>query len=214
MPTRQSSGLLLRPGDYLYLLLCCVAAVWEAWCFDSGRSALLVIPMGFPFGLASYAHATFLSNTSEKAERPVWPRMLVLWVGMPLSLSVGALTMLALSGIMHIAGFGISDTPGVIFRLLVGEGAACLAWAKCLLIWSRHQSPRRSGNRLLILFVTLYAGIFLAHGLSLLIREHFSKDVYLVSVSIIETAISAMIVIFMGQQRVGGPVTPTTVSIA
>src|SRR5260370_39430569 len=148
MRNGQSSSLrLLRLGDYIYIAASCIASIWQAWCW--GSNTFWVIPMGLPFALTSYAHSSFPLSV---VERPDWKRMFVLWAGMPVSLIAGALTIAGETGIMYAVGFGVNDLPLYTFRLLIGEAAACLAWAKCLQIWSRHQNLRPSRNRLLRLF--------------------------------------------------------------
>ena len=150
MRVRESGRLQLNWWDSIYILLSGIVGVWQAWCFNYGRDSILIaVLMSLPFALASYAHALFLRATGTVPERPDWRRTLVLWVGMPLSLVVGSLTILAETGIMYAVGFGVDNLPLDSFRLLVGEAAACLAWAVCLLVWSRKPALRRSGNRLL-----------------------------------------------------------------
>jgi len=127
--------------------------------------------------------------------------MLVLWAGMPLSLVVGSLAILAETGIMYAAGFGIDNLPFDDLRLLVGEGAACLVWATCLLVWSRQPGLRLSRNRLLALSATLFAGVLSVRGLSILILKGFHKQIhlemYLLLTSIVATTISALILVFL-----------------
>ena len=123
----------------------------------------------------------------------------MLWAGMPLSLLSGALTMAAETGITYAVGFGVDELPLYNLRFLIGAAAACLAWAKCLQISSRHQNPRPPRNRVLPLFVVLFLGVIFAHGLSLLIKRTTQKDVYFLLASIIETTISAAIVMFVSQ---------------
>jgi|HubBroStandDraft_2_1064218.scaffolds.fasta_scaffold87128_2 hypothetical protein len=127
----------LRSADYLYILFTCIAGIWQSWCFTYGSDRFLLvilILMGFPFALASYVHAWFLSTTRTVVERPDWMRILILWAGKPLCIVVASLTVFAETRIMVAIGFGIMDLPFYDLRLLVGEGAACLAWAGCLLI--------------------------------------------------------------------------------
>ena len=179
--------------DYIYFLLSCIAGVWQAWCFDYGRDNALTIMlgafMGLPFALASYIHSSI-----HVAERPDWKRLLILWVGMPLSLVVGALMLLAETGIMRAVGYDMDHLPFYRLRLLIGEAVACSAWAMCLLLWVRYH--RRSGSpyRFFVVFATLYAGVLLVNGFSVLV--HRSSSRYFLVASIVETALSAVIVIF------------------
>src|SRR5690348_2228018 len=114
-------------------LLC--TAVWQAWCFNSSKTAWLIVPMGLPFALATYAHAFSLNGT-----RPSWQRIVVLWVGMPLSMLAAALLMAAETGAMYVAGFGVNDLPFLITRFLIGMSAGCLLDRKSTRLNSSHPS--------------------------------------------------------------------------
>jgi hypothetical protein len=193
--------------DYLYVLFSGLAGWWQAWCANYGRDSVLIfIFMSLPFALASYAHASLLGTNSTAATPPDWKRMLALWVGMPLSLVVGSLTILAETGIMYAAGFGIVNLPFDDLRLLIGEGAACLMWATCLLVWSRQPGLRPSRNRLLGLFAVLFASVLFAYGISELILRTLHKDLFILLTSVVATTISAMMLIFLRStiQAVGG----------
>lgn len=148
--------------------------------------------MGLPFALASYVHASALSRIL-----PDWKRVTVLWLGMPLSMLAAALLMLTETGAMYAAGLGVNDLPFLTARFLIGESAACLVWAGCLLIWAKR--PFR--GHLLSIFAFLYAGVFLSYGLARAVQRWADKDVYLLSVSLIETLISALCLISLVQRR-------------
>ncbi len=184
--------------DYIYVLSSCLAGWWQAWCFNYGRDSVLIpIVMSLPFALASYAHGAFLNRTSNVADRADWRRALVLWGGMPLSLVVGALTILAETGIMYGAGFGIVNLPFENLRLLIGEGAACLVWAICLWVWSRRPSLRSSRNSFFAIYAVLCAGVLSAAGLTELILRAFHKDLFIFLTSTIATTLSALILVFL-----------------
>jgi hypothetical protein len=154
--------------------------------------------MGVPFGLASYAYA-LLSRTGDIPDRPYWKGVFILAAGMPVSLAVGAviglLSVAVETGIMHIAGFGAEDLPFDTLRVLISEGASCFAWGACLLIWSRQLGYRLSRNYFLALVATLFVGILITQGLSMLIFRDFHKDIYFLLTSVIETGLSAFLVI-------------------
>jgi hypothetical protein len=196
----QSSSMRLVSVDYIYLLLSCVAGVWQAWCANYGRNDLLVILIALfslPFALASYAHESLLGSTWSFN----WKRMLVLWAGMPLALILGSLTTFGETGLMYAAGFGRDNPPYYSLRLLIGEGAACLVWAECLLIWSHQSRLRFSRDRLLAAFAALYVAVLAAHGLSVLFLRNFHKDFFVLLTSIAATAISSMILIFLRREK-------------
>jgi len=192
----------LKPIDYIYVLLSCGSGIWQAWCLNYGANSILIpVLMSLPFALASYAYALFLGATGTVPERPDWKRAFVLWVGMELSLVVASFTILTETGMMYAAGFGIDNLPFGDLRLLIGEGAACLMWAICLLAWSRQPGRFLSGNRLLAVFATLFAGVLFAYGLSYLIRRSFHKDLFILLTSIVVTMISALILVFLSSKR-------------
>lgn len=182
----------LTAVDCVYLVACCAAAVWQAWCFDSYKTARLVVPLGLPFALASYTHALALNRTL-----PDWKRGIVLWAGMPLSVLAAALLMLIETGVMYAAGLGVDDLPFLTARFLMGESAACLVWAGCLLIWSKR--PFRS--HLLSIFAFLYAGVFLSYGLAHAVQRWADKHVYSLSVSLVETLISALCLVVLDRRK-------------
>jgi hypothetical protein len=197
MENEQSMSGRSRIVDCIYVLFSCLSGWWQAWCVNYGRDSILIpILMSLPFALASYAHATF-PVTGTVPERPDWKRALILWAGMPLSLAVGSLTILAESGIMSAAGLGIDNLPFYSVRLVVGEGTACLAWTACLLLWSRQSRFHPSRGILFAVFAVLYAGVLLAHGLSEVIRRNFHKDLFFLLTSIVATMISALILLFL-----------------
>lgn len=184
--------------DYIYFLFACIAGAWQAWCFDYGSDNKLTIILGafmsLPFALASYAHASMLSRSGAVTERPDWRRLFILWVGMPLSLAIGALTIHVETGTMHVVGYDNDHLPFYSLRILIGEAVACSAWAMCLLLWLRHNRKPRSRYRFFIVFAMLFAGVLLAYGFSALVGRSSSK--YFLVTSIVETALSALIVIF------------------
>ena len=116
---------------------------------------------------------------------------------MPLSMLAAALRMLTETGAMYAAGLGVNDLPFLTARFLIGESAACLVWAVCLLFWSR----RSFRNHFLPVFVFLYAGIFLSYGLARVAQKWAAKDIHVLSVSCIETLISALCLMSLVQRR-------------
>jgi hypothetical protein len=178
----------LALADYIYLLACCAAAIWQAWCFDSYKTAWLIVPLGLPFALASYVHAFALDRTL-----PDWRRAIVLWVGMPVSVFAAGLAMAVETGGMYAAGLGLDNLPFSTVRFLIGESVACLVWAGCLLLWCKR--PLR--NRFLVVFAFLYAGVCLSYGLARALQSAGSANIYFLLVSIIETLISAVCLILL-----------------
>ena len=207
----------LIPIDYGYVSLACISGVWQAWCFNYGSNKLLVpvvIGMSLPFALASYAHASFRRRAKSVAECPDWKRMIILWAGMSLSLASFSVVSLAETGLMYAFGFGVVDLPYYSFRLLIGEGAACLVWAICLLMWSRQTGSNFPRNRLPATFVILFFGVLFASGLAYLTLKLFNRDFYVYFESVVVTTISAFIVIFpeskateSGRPRADSPTT-------
>jgi hypothetical protein len=191
---KEFSSMQLKSFDYSYFLLSFLIGVWQWWCVNHGTdnivTVILFILMGLPFALASYAHV--LRHTV--AERPNWPRMLFLWVGMPLSLGVAALILLAETGILYAAGFGIDNLPFDSLRFLIGEGAASLMWAICLMMWSREPGLSLSKTRFLGVSTTIFVGVLSAQGLSQLILRNFRKDIYFLLTSVVVTTLSAFMV--------------------
>ena len=181
----------LKTFDYGYLLLSSLIGVWQWWCVNRGTdnivSAILFVLMGLPFALVSYAH--LLLHTVE--ERPNWPRLLFLWIGMPLSLGAAALTLLAETGVLYATGFGIDNLPFDSLRFLIGEGAGSLVWAICLMMWSRESRVNLSKTQFLGVSTTIFMGVLLAQGLSLLILTNFHKDIYFLLTSVVVTTLSA-----------------------
>jgi hypothetical protein len=202
----QSGSLQPRVVDCIYVAVSCGAGVWQSWCFNYGADNLFVfIGMSLPFALASYAYALLFGQISPLEAPPSWKRMLVLWAGMPLSLAIGALTILAETGVMVVVGFRVDNLPLYSLRLLVGEAAACLAWAACLLIWSRKTGFGLSRKHLLESSSALFGGVLVAYGLSTPILRSFHKDIYFLLTSVLTTTISALILIFpRAKEQEGG----------
>lgn len=202
MRIRESSRVrLLKSTDYVYVLVCSLAGVWQWWCADYGRDNFLTVAlgilMGLPFALASYAHISLFRTSSAVVARPDWKRILILWAGMPFSLAIGSLTILAQTQIMYAIGFGIDNLPFYSLRLMIGEAAACLVWAVCLLAWSRESGSSLSRNRILASFAVLFAGVLSANGVTSLVLESFHKDISWLFISVVVTTISALILIFL-----------------
>jgi hypothetical protein len=198
----------MRPKfvDFAYVVLCCIAGLWQAWCFTYGSDrlfVLLVIGMSLPFALATYAHASLPSRAEAFAKQSDWKRTLVLWVGMPLSLAVFSLTSLGETGIMYAFHFGIVDFPFYNLRLLIAEVAACAAWAACLLVWGRYSGRHPSRNRFLVTFAALIVGVLFADLLTYLVLKTFRKDLYVYLESTIVTMISAIILVFSRSNAAG-----------
>ena len=206
----ESSSVRLKSTDYIFVLLSSLAGVWQWWCADYGRDNFLTVTLGalmsLPFALASYAHTSLCRTSSTVVARPDWKRILILWAGMPFSLAIGFLTILAQTRIMYAVGFGIDNLPFYSLRLVFGEGAACLVWVICLLAWSRESGSCLSRNRLLALFAILFAGVLATHGVSNLVLKSFHKDIYFLLTSVVATTISALILVFLRAKatEVGG----------
>jgi hypothetical protein len=197
----ESSSMRLKSAGYIYVLLSSLAGVWQWWCFDYGRDNLLTVTLGIlmslPFALVSYAYVSLFRTSSRVVARPDWKRILVLWAGMPLSLATGSLAILVQTRIMYAVGFRTDNPPFYALRLVIGEGAACLVWATCLLVWSNESGSHLSRNRLLALFTTLFASVLSAHGLSNLVLKSLHKEIYFLLTSVVATTISAMILVFL-----------------
>lgn len=201
MRVGKSSCLQLNQWDGIYILLSGIVGTWQAWCLNYGSNGLLLAILwslwSLPFALASYVHASLLKKAGIVNERPDWKRMLVLWAGMQFSLVIFSLTVLMETQIMSVLYRTADNLPFYGLSLLIGEAAACLAWAVCLLVWSRRPVLRRSGNRLLALFAALFAGVLIAAGLATLIRRSFQKDFYFLLTSVVATMISALILVLL-----------------
>lgn len=201
MPNGESSSIRqLGPADYTYILFSCIAGLWQGWCFTYGSNRLLVlvaIGMSLPFALATYAYALFLNRATSIAERPDWKRMLILWAGMPFSLVCSSLMSMAETRLMYVFGYGTVDLPFYDIRLLIAEGAACLAWAACLLVWSRRSGAGAVRNRFLAAFAVLFVGVIMADGLAYLALRLLNRDLYFYLESVVTTIISALILIFV-----------------
>jgi hypothetical protein len=197
----ESSSVRLKSIDYIYVLLSSLAGVWQWWCVDYGRDNFLTVALGAlmsaPFVLASYAHASLFRTSSTVVARPNWKRIVILWAGMPFSLAIGSATILAQTRIMQAVGFGIDNLPFYSLRLVIGEAAACLVWAICLLAWSWESGSCFSRNRILPLFAILLAGVLSAHGVSNLALKSFHREIYFLLTSVVATTISALILIFL-----------------
>jgi len=191
----------LKSADLIYVVLSSVAGVWEWWCADYGRDNLITVSlfilMSLPFALMSYVYGSQHGRSGGLAVRSDWKRILVLWAGMPLALAVGSLAILAQTGILYAVGFGPVNLPLDTLRLVIGEGAACLAWAICLLAWSCGLGSCWSRSRLLASFTILFAAVLSANGVSNLVLKTFHKDIYLLLTSVVATAISAVILVFL-----------------
>lgn len=195
----------LRTVDYIYVLLSCAAGIWQWWCFTFGRGGLLMsialmMLVSVPFALASHAWALVVSMGRSPRGRPSWRRFLVLWAGMPVSLIVGSLAVAAETGML-----GFRDDP--LFpnlRIAVGECMASLAWAACLLGWSHGLVYSRL--KIVRVFAVLLAGVLPVHALSVVILRVFDRDVYLLSTSIVATALSALVLAF--DRRQSGSIAP------
>jgi len=191
----------LKSVDYIYVLLSSVSGIWQAWCLNyPSNSLLLAILWSLPFALASYAHASLLKKAGIVNEPPDWKRVLVLWAGMQLSLVIFSLTGLLETQIMRAFYPGADNFPFLHLRIFIAEGAGCLAWAACLLVWSRQPGRRLSMRLLPALFATLFAGVLFAYGLSYLIRRNFHKDLLMLVTSIVVTMISALILVFLSSK--------------
>jgi len=192
----------LKSFDYVYVPLSSIIGVWQWWCINHGKdnivSIILLMFMGLPFALASCAQLSL----RPVAVRRNWARIIVLWAGMPLSLAVASLVILAETGILYAAGFGTNDLPFDFLRVLIGEGAASLVWAICLLMSLREPSRRVSRTRILGTSAAIFAGTLLSQALSKLILSHFHMDIYFLLISLVVTTLSAFVVIFL---RAGGP---------
>jgi hypothetical protein len=89
---------------------------------------------------------------------------------------------------------GITNLRFEALRLLIGEGAACLLWAKCLQFGSGLNRPN-SSHSIAPLFVSLFLGVIAAHGLAMLSHKIFGAGNFFFFMSVIVTMISALIVI-------------------
>lgn len=207
----------LKSIDYIYILLSGFAGVWQAWCLNYGSNGLLLAILwslsSLPFALASYVHASLLKKAGIVNERPDWKRVLVLWAGMEFSLVIFSLTALLETQIMSVLYRTLDNLPLFNLRILIAEGAGCLAWAVCLLVWSRKPALRRSGKRLLAVFATLFAGVLFAYGLSYLIRRSFHKDVYILVTSIVVMMISALIFVFLSSKANDAKIVQVTLTV-
>jgi hypothetical protein len=98
---------------------------------------------------------------------------------------------------MQAAGYGIDNLPFYDVRLLIGEAAACLAWAACLLVWSSRPLRNFSKKNLLVIWAALFAIVLSAYGGSKLVLANFHKDVYFLLTSITATLLSALILVLL-----------------
>jgi len=187
MPLGKSRSLRLNLRDVVYVLFSFVAGVWQGWCFDTGRNAWLIIPIGVPFALGSCA---YLSPWTGIATHCDWKGALVLSVGMPLCLIAAAVTMGAETGILYALGYDVTHLPLYTVRVLIGEGVACLIWAKCLRFWSRSGHLTRP-TRSLHFFAILYLSVILAYGMSAMIHKLTEKNGNSIVISVFVTVTSA-----------------------
>ena len=198
----------LKSFDYVYVSLSSIISVWQWWCINHGKdnvfSIILLVLMGLPFALASYAQLLL----RPVAVRHNWARIIVLWAGMPLSLVAASLIILAETGVLYAAGFGTNDLPFDFLRLLIGEGAASLVWAICLLMSLREPGRRVSKTRILGTSAAILAGALLSQALSKLILSYFHKDIYFLLTSLVVTTLSAFVVILLRHQPEEAAKTP------
>jgi hypothetical protein len=80
----------LKFVDYGYIALCCVAGIWQAWCFNYGP-VTIVVAMGLPFALMTYSYASFVVRCRGIADRPHLKVIFFIPIGMLFSLAIGAL---------------------------------------------------------------------------------------------------------------------------
>jgi len=177
----------LKSVDYIYVLLSSVSGIWQAWCLNyPSNSLLLAILWSLPFALASYAHASLLKKAGIVNERPDWKRVLVLWAGMQLSLVIFSLTGLLETQIMRAFYPGADNFPFLHLRIFIAEGAASIAWACCLLVWSGRPSLRVFLRSLPAPSAILFASALSAYGLATIVRRAFHIDMLLVLTSTVQ----------------------------
>jgi hypothetical protein len=202
----ESSSMRLKFVDYIYVLFSLVAGTWEVLCLHYGRdnaiAIILVLFMGFPFAIVSYIHALSLSRAGNYHGRQGWKGLLILWMGMPVSFTAGALSMAAATAVLYSSGSESASFPFDVLRLF-GEGVACLAWAACLRTWSSQTGVHLSRNRLFVYFVFLFVGAIAAQGISMLVFRSFQKDLYWFLESTVVTTSSALILIFARNKATG-----------
>jgi hypothetical protein len=157
----------------------------------------MLLLMGFPFALISYGHALLRPVTGIVSGRLDWKSIIVFWIGMPLSFMLGALTILAETGIMQALGFGVRDLPLYDLRLLIGEAAACAAWTTCILFWCRRSQRKAS---FLLLCVALVIIVMGAYGFSTVLFRAFHKDLYILLASVSATTLSAVFLVLPGSR--------------
>jgi hypothetical protein len=184
--------------DCVYLLSCCLAGVWQAWCFNYGRDDVftltLILLMGLPFAISSYAREVFRNRASTAASRPKWSSVFILWAGMPLSLALGALCVGLTTTVRHVLGLAATH-PRFDAPLLVGEGAACMAWAEALQVWCQRLGLWGSKSGVVLNFSLLFAGALTAQSLSILVFKSSHKDIYWFLESTVVTTISGMVLL-------------------
>jgi hypothetical protein len=98
---------------------------------------------------------------------------------------------------MRGIGFATESVPFVSLLIFIGEGAACLAWAMCLLSRPRRHGLRLPRSRIPVVSATLFAGVLAAYGLSELTLRRLHKDLLVLFTSIVVTTISALILVIL-----------------
>jgi hypothetical protein len=204
----------MKPIQFCYILLSCIAGLWQAWCIAYGKddyvAVILGMTLGLPFALLSYLYTRSQHNYPENG-RSNWKDFIVLWLGMPLSLLVGTLAIVVETRIMLASGFKLDALPHYTVRLLIGEAIGCLAWATCLVLCYRRYASRRL--RLLTVFGILFVAVLVSHFLATAIREITALDLYFPLISIFLMLVSAITVIFSTNEA-GGRVARSNVSVS
>jgi len=195
----------LKSADYVFLMAACGAGMWQAWCISYPRddifSIFLVMSFGVPFAVASYGYLSAFSGTGARDTRPPWKPILVLWAGMPPSVVLASLSMLATSQVSRAVGFRIDNNiPFAYFVIAMGESVACLAWAKCLQIFCRQIGLGELHGRLKAVFVSLFVSVLLAEGLLKLSPSYPSQRISLGCISVLATITSATILVISAKR--------------
>ena len=200
MPALPDRKIKLKAADYAYFIAACGAGVWQAWCLnysgDDILSIFLVLSFSVSFAVASYGYLSAFRGTEARDTQPPWKPILVLWAGMPLSVVLASLSMLATLELSRAVGFGAdNNVPLVYLVIAMGEGVACLAWAKCLQIFCRQVGSGELPGRFRTVFVSLFLSVLLAEGLIRLAPSYPSPEMYFGSISVLATATSAIILV-------------------